>query len=128
MLHRRGLLKAIAATGIGTAVFQRSVAASMIGEDGISVEAIAQAEWITGLELTEEQRQDILNTVKRTNDTLGELRKTKIDADTPMAIHFAPTHDHPKIDYVYRDAEPIVANVIELPDSEEEIALSLIHI
>ncbi len=122
MLDRRNLLKTIAATGIGTALFQRSAAAAISAADELSVDSIKQAEWITGLELTDEQRVDILETVKRSGNSLDELRKFKLSADVPMAIQFSPTSHFRQLDSVQREATPIEALVIQLPNTEEEIA------
>lgn len=122
MLDRRRLLTAVAATGIGTTIFHRSVAAAIATADELSVESIKQAEWITGLELTDEQREDILSTVKRTGESLSQLREYALSADVPMAIHFAPTSHHTQIDVVQRTAEPLSNVVDPLPDTEEEIA------
>ena len=127
MLDRRGLLKAIAATGIGSVLFQRSAAAAMVAADDVGVEAIKQAEWISGLELTEEQREDIVSTINSTTKRLEAVREMKLSADTPMAIHFAPTSDMPKNDFVNREAEPINAIVNPLPTTEEEIAFLPVH-
>ena len=120
MLNRRTLLASIAATGIGTALFHRS-AAAFLAQD-LNVDSIKQAEWITGLELTEEQREEILKKVQRTGSAMEEVRKVKLTYDVPMATRFAPTSQFKQLDYVVRDAEPTESLVIRLPDTEEEIA------
>lgn len=122
MFNRRHLLKAITATGIGTAVFHRSVAAAISASNELTVDSIKQAEWITGLEMTDEQRQEILRTVQRSSDTLNELRKFSVSPDVPMAIHFAPTSHLRQLDSVQRTATPTDSVVISLPTTEEEIA------
>ena len=125
MLDRSNLLKTIAATGIGTAIFHRS-AATLLAQE-LNVESIKQAEWITGLELTEEQRDEILKDVRRTDSAMKSLRDVKLTYDVPMATQFAPTSQHKQLDYVDRRAEPTESVVIVLPDSEEQIAHLPVH-
>ncbi len=56
-LRRRTVLKALAGLGVGSAVFQRALAARAAEAGKISPAMIQDAEWITGLTLTEEQRE-----------------------------------------------------------------------
>lgn len=125
MLNRRDLLTSIAATGIGSALFHRS-AAALLAQD-LNVDSIKQAEWITGLELTDEQRDDILKKVRRTNTAMESLRKIELTYDVPMAIRFAPTSQFKQLDDVTREAEPTEAVAIVLPKTEEEIAFLPVH-
>lgn len=118
MLDRRQLLSSLATTGIGTSLFHRALAA----QDNLDTEAIKRAEWITELELTEQQRQEILRTVNRSRAQLAELRQTKLTADVPMAIHFRPAAEQKQQDYLVRDARPIDSVVVDLPDRDEDIA------
>lgn len=127
MLDRRMLIKSIAATGIGTAVFHRAAAAAMVSADEITVDSIRQAEWISDLELTEEQREEILGNVKRTASSLADVRQFSIDASVPMAIHFAPTAERPTVDELNRTGSPSVTEPIELPTSDEAIAFLPVH-
>lgn len=127
MLDRRHLLKALAATGIGTAVFHRSIVAAMANVQELDVDSIKQAEWITDLELTDDQRKEILNSVRRTNASLASLRKVTITPDIPMAIRFSPTSHFKQLETVTRCATPIKSHVIELPHTEEEIAFLPVH-
>jgi Asp-tRNA(Asn)/Glu-tRNA(Gln) amidotransferase A subunit family amidase len=127
MLNRRHLLKAITATGIGTALFHRSAAAAISASDELSVDSIKQAEWITGLELTDEQREEILQTVRRSGESLAELREFPLTADVPMAIQFAPTSQFRQLETIQRDARPTESLVVPLPNTEEEIAFLPVH-
>ena len=126
MLDRRDLLKTLSAVGIGTAVFHRSLAA-LFSQDEISLDSIKQAEWITGLELEDEQRVEILKSVQRATAGFADLRKVKLTADVPMAIHFAPTANHETIKTVAREAKPIESDAIELPEKDEDIAFLPVH-
>ncbi len=56
-LPRRAILKGLAALGIGSATFRRAVAAQAVEAGKVTPEMIKQAEWIAGLELTEDERK-----------------------------------------------------------------------
>lgn len=121
MLNRRVLFRTIAATGIGTALFHRAAAALAI-QGELTVTAIKQAEWVSGLELTDDQRKEILDLVRRARSNMESLRKVKLTADIPMAIQFSPTSHLKQIENLWRQAEPSEAFVVPLPKSDEEIA------
>ena len=91
MLNRRTLLASIAGTGIGTTLFQRSVVGAMVAANELSVESIKQAEWITGVELTDDERSEILKSVSRIGEAMEQLREVELSYSTPMAVQFAPT-------------------------------------
>ena len=127
MLNRRMLLASIAGTGIGTALFQRSVVGAMVASNDVSVESIEQAEWITGVELSEDERNEILKSVSRTGDAMEKLRKVELSYNTPMAIQFAPTastNQQLKIDRASKTQRSVV---VELPKTEEAIAFLPVH-
>jgi len=127
MLNRRALLASIASTGIGTALFQRSVAGAMVSSNEISIESIRQAEWITGVELTDDERNEILNSVSRTGEAMEQLRQVKLTYNTPMAIQFAPTVSTIELAELDRTSQTRQSVVIELPKSEEQIAFLPVH-
>jgi hypothetical protein len=54
---RRQFLKSVAALGVGSATFQRALAAQVEPEKPVTAEMVAQAEWIAGLSLTDEERK-----------------------------------------------------------------------
>ena len=127
MLNRRMLLASIAGTGIGTALFQRSVVGAMVASNDVSVESIEQAEWITGVELSEDERNEILKSVSRTGDAMEKLRKLELSYNTPMAIQFAPTASTNQQLKLDRAAKTQQSVVVELPKTEEEIAFLPVH-
>ena len=55
-LNRRQLLGWLSATGIGTVSFHRALAVQATSAQEVTVEMVKQAEWISGIELTEDQR------------------------------------------------------------------------
>ena len=55
---RRAVLKGLAALGVGTATFRRALAAQAAQAGPVTPEMIKQAEWIAGLDLTDEERDE----------------------------------------------------------------------
>ena len=56
-LDRRKVLAILAGLGVGTAVFQRALAAQVEVAGQITPLMVQQAEWVAGIELTEDDRQ-----------------------------------------------------------------------
>lgn len=95
MLDRRGLLKAIAATGVGTTVFHRALVASMSGDFDVTSETIKQAEWVSGISLDDEQRDEITRSVQRHVDAMEQLRQADLSYDVSPAVQFEPLRHQP---------------------------------
>jgi Asp-tRNA(Asn)/Glu-tRNA(Gln) amidotransferase A subunit family amidase len=89
-LSRRDLLHALAATGIGTAVFQRALAADAVKAPAVTPELIAGAEWVAGLELSEAERKAIAGTLTGWQKRYDRLRAIKIDNSVPFPLLFQP--------------------------------------
>ena len=53
---RRMVLKTLTASGVGSAVFRRALAQQVAEKGEITADMIRQAEWITGLERSYQQR------------------------------------------------------------------------
>ena len=125
-IRRRAALKALAGLGVGTAAFQRAVAARAAQEGGVTAEMIAQAEWIAGLELSDEEREDAARTVRRSLRQFEALRKVEIGPFVPPALGFLPEplsmvqrldpNDRPG------RAEPIEWHAPMRPESDEDLA------
>ena len=127
MLNRRHLLQAISATGIGTAVFHQSLTSLISTPQDVNVGSIKRAEWITGMELTDDQCKEIVSKVQRNSAAMDELRKTVLTYDTPMATRFSPTSHFKQLEVVERNASPTSSVVVELPDNDEAIAFLPVH-
>lgn len=87
---RRALLKGLTAAGIGTATFRRALAAAVQEQGGVTPEMIQKAEWIAGLELTEEERQSAAKELQGTLAEIKALRAVKVGRDVPPALLFQP--------------------------------------
>jgi len=93
---RRQVFKAVAALGVGTAVFQRAVAAQAQTQPAkeaaarVTPEMIQQAEWIAGIKLTDEQRKATATAVSQMLRSFDEARKVPLDPGVPPALAFVP--------------------------------------
>lgn len=120
---RRQLLAAIAGLGIGTAAFQRALAAEVANHRRVTADMIRQAEWIAGLELTDQQRGDTATQVEAALRNFAELRAVKIDYSVPPAIHFCATPTaRPVQRPPRRDFGPLKRAAGKRSDSDEDVA------
>lgn len=96
---RRQFLGALTATGIGSLAFQRALAAQVEAGGGFTKEMIAQAEWIAGIELDDEAREDVAKSIEDSLESAKKLRAMPVDADTVPVLVFRP-------DFFYQQANP----------------------
>ncbi len=94
-MHRRTLLKGLAGIGIGTVTFRRALAAQAAQAGAVTPEMIKQAEWIAGLDLTDEERTSAARTITRSLRSFAELRKVEIGYEVPPALTFLPMPPRP---------------------------------
>ncbi|MEL7265283.1 MAG: amidase [Planctomycetota bacterium] len=90
-MNRRNLLKSIAALGIGSLAFQRSLAAQAAEQQQITPEMIAQAQWVAGIELTDEERKTMLRNLRGNLVNANRLREVEVDYNVPPCLHFQPS-------------------------------------
>ncbi len=88
-VSRRQMMSAIAATGISSAAFHRAIAAQS-PDDGITVERIRDAEWVAGIELTDEERERVAGAMQRVNKQRRDVRWAAVGYDTLPAVCFDP--------------------------------------
>jgi Asp-tRNA(Asn)/Glu-tRNA(Gln) amidotransferase A subunit family amidase len=82
------MLGLLAGLGVGTATFQRALAAEAETNVEITPDVVRQAEWIAGIELAEDDRKAVTEAVKRDQQKLDELRKAPLGYDVPPALVF----------------------------------------
>jgi Asp-tRNA(Asn)/Glu-tRNA(Gln) amidotransferase A subunit family amidase len=90
---RRQLLAAAASLGVGTTTFHRALAAQAQKADApgtITTEMIANAEWVAGVKLTEEQRKTVAGGMTQWLGNFAALHKLDVPNSVPPAIHFIP--------------------------------------
>ena len=123
LLRRRAVLKALGALGIGSVTFQRALAVGAEDGDAITSEQIAQAEWIAGLELTEEERESTALALTRSLEEFRELRAVDVGYDVPPALSFRPDPGlRPAAEVRRNQARPIDWHAMPRPESDEELA------
>ena len=122
-ISRRQLLHSLAALGVGTAAFQRALAVRAAEAGKITPAMIRDAEWITGLTLTEEERQSTAENIERSLAGRQAIRDFPIDYSVAPALLFHPAPQQPAS--VYRRAGRVElreAAEPRKPDGKEDIA------
>lgn len=120
--HRRRALQILAGLGVGTAVFQRSLAAQAAEAGKVTAEMVAHAEWIAGLELSEAERTAAANALERDQARYAALRKVEVGYDVPPALQFfvEPT---PRGDAPQRgEVRPTKVEPAARPKTDEDLA------
>ena len=119
-LNRRQLMGWLSATGIGTVSFHRALTVQATSAQEVTVEMVKQAEWISGIELTEDQRNQTAAGLTRTLRDLEALRSFEVGYDTwpALKLHLPQGQPlrktQPEGQGVYRPAE--------VPDTDEDLA------
>jgi Asp-tRNA(Asn)/Glu-tRNA(Gln) amidotransferase A subunit family amidase len=119
---RRHVLAALAGLGIGTAVFQRSLAAQAEQARKITAEMIQQAEWISGIELTEEERKAVSAAVGRDQQKIEALRKVAVDYHVPPAVVFYAAPPQQAGAAIDRDVRPLESSPPVRPKIDDDLA------
>jgi Asp-tRNA(Asn)/Glu-tRNA(Gln) amidotransferase A subunit family amidase len=123
--HRRSVLKALTALGVGTETFRRALAAQAAetAAGKVTAEMIRQAEWIAGLELSDAEREETAGAFQRSLESFAELRKVDVGYDVPPALQFAAAPTMRPADGVQRSrAELTEARAPRRPDNDETLA------
>ncbi len=121
-LRRRTILKSLAVLGVGSSIFHRALAAQVARSASVTPEMIKQAEWIAGLELTEQERASTARSVERSLSSFGELRKVEVGYDVAPALTFFPAPPRPAMEIRRNQARPIDSGSIRRPDSDVALA------
>jgi Asp-tRNA(Asn)/Glu-tRNA(Gln) amidotransferase A subunit family amidase len=120
---RRELLHALGALGIGSIVFQRALAAQAQQAGTVTAEMVKQAEWIAGLNLSEEDRKTTAQALQRALPNFQSLRQIKLENSVAPALSFNPApwqvhkHDQPR-----GSVTPLEQVAPKRPDSSEVLA------
>ena len=121
-LSRRSLLGALAGIGVGTAVFQRALAVQ--AEQGeVTPQMLQAAEWIAGIELSEEERAAVAKAVGRDQEKFKTLRQVPVGYDVPPAMAFYAAPPQASLAEVDRSTvRPLPGPAVQRPASDEDLA------
>lgn len=89
-ISRRRVLQSITASGIGTLAFGRALAVQVAGQGDVTAEMVQQAEWISGITLDDDQREEVARAVAGDLSDAAQLRQVPVDVDTVPALVFRP--------------------------------------
>jgi Asp-tRNA(Asn)/Glu-tRNA(Gln) amidotransferase A subunit family amidase len=121
-LRRRTLLKGLSALGVGTIPFRRALALQAAQTGTVTSSMIKQAEWIAGLDLTEEERASTARTVARSLRSFADLRKVDVGYDVPPALTFLPSPPRPAAEVRRNQVRLDESNPSRRPGSAEDLA------
>jgi Asp-tRNA(Asn)/Glu-tRNA(Gln) amidotransferase A subunit family amidase len=121
-IRRRAILKGLAILGVGSPIFHRALAAQVAQTASVSPEMIKQAEWIAGLELTEQERTSTARSIQRSLSSFGELRKVEVGYDVAPSLTFFPAPPRPASAIRRNQATPIDSMTPSHPRSDESLA------
>ena len=127
MINRRQLLTAVAGTGLGTPVFHRALT-GLIQEEAteptkVTAEMVETAEWISGTEFSEEERDAIAASVNRSQKLWQDLREQKLDFHELPAMHFQTLAGAPaKPVNIHRSVNVSESATVDLPSNQQDIA------
>jgi Asp-tRNA(Asn)/Glu-tRNA(Gln) amidotransferase A subunit family amidase len=88
---RRALLRATAALGVGSATFQRALAAQAADSPSVTADMVKAAEWVAGITLTDDERKRLATSLSNSRKGLETLRAVKLPNAVPPAVQFNPT-------------------------------------
>jgi Asp-tRNA(Asn)/Glu-tRNA(Gln) amidotransferase A subunit family amidase len=118
-------LQVISALGVGSAIFGRALVALAEKKHKITEAMVRQAEWVSGLEFTDEKRTLMLEGVNDTLAAYAKLRVVAVDNSVPPALGFHPAPFAPARGEEGRGTvEMIEAAPARRPSSEEELAFA----
>ncbi len=124
-ISRRRMLQGLAVAGVGSVVFRRAVAAVVEEGQAVTPEMIKQAEWIAGLDFSDDDRALMLEGVNEILTGYQRIRDVPLDNGVPPAVLFSSEPLAPSRPPVQR--EPIAMTesaASQRPRSEEDLAFA----
>lgn len=97
-LSRRRILQFLGAAGLGTGLggtFGRALGVLAEGAPAVTSEMLDQAEWISGIDLTPEERELMLEGINELVVDFDAIRRVRLDNDVPPALVFRPAPSQP---------------------------------
>lgn len=121
-ITRRGLFSALAGAGIGTVTFQRALIAQAEKTKQVTPDMIEEAEWIAGIELTEDQRRITASSMNSQLRAFKAMREVKLDNGVSPAMVFQPETQPTTATKSEEVIKPIKQDVPKKPKDEDELA------
>ena len=122
---RRTVLGLLAGLGIGSETYRRAIAAQVAEGTQPTEEMLRQAEWIAGIELTNEERQTTLRRVAQNLKRAERLREVTVDYNVPPCMQFDPApyqrRRGPHVE-VIRNQATVENHELERPSSNTDLA------
>lgn len=118
---RRQALTAIATLGAGSLVFQRTLAALVEGSPKVTSKMIRQAEWVSGIEFTKDERELMLEDLTESLKHYEEIRAVRLDNSVVPALRFEPASAEPAGETT-RSSPGHELDPVDRPDSQEDLA------
>lgn len=131
MITRRQVLQSVSALGIGSTVFGRALAQESAGKPRLTGEMISSAQWVSGIELNEEQRNGLMDHVNSLQNQLEQLRNFELDPQgDPPALAMRTLV--PQTTEAVEDAPPLNSSgqhdkAVERPSNDEDLAFLSVH-
>ena len=88
-IDRRQLFTMLAAAGVGTACFQRAVAAQVSQTAAVTPAMVQESAWIADLELSEEEINSTTQRIQNALSKFRSLRAVPVEYDVPPALYFS---------------------------------------
>jgi Asp-tRNA(Asn)/Glu-tRNA(Gln) amidotransferase A subunit family amidase len=131
MLSRRSALAVLGTAGIGTAVFQRALAANAI-EGPVSPQMVADAEWVAGIKLTDPQREAVVNAFNKwARDDFEHVRAIEFDSSLLPGLRFVPFASPASLPdprgYKVKTSPAPGSDLRARPASDEDLAFSSVQ-
>ncbi|MEM7315647.1 MAG: amidase [Planctomycetota bacterium] len=119
---RRAALGVLGSLGIGSIAFQRALAKEA-EKQAITEKMIADAEWVAGVELSEEQRRMAADALAKAQKGLQEFRVEELDNGLAPAFVFRPLEDRqPPATFKRTEVTFREASVAAKPETDEGLA------
>jgi Asp-tRNA(Asn)/Glu-tRNA(Gln) amidotransferase A subunit family amidase len=131
LMDRRQLFTILAAAGVGTACFQRALAAQASQVAAVTPAMVKESAWIADLELSEEEINSTTQRIQNALRKFRSLRSVPVGYDVPPALYFSasplPTANNPKPN---RQVKPLpVPLAHDRPEDDRDLAfLPVFHL
>ena len=121
---RRSALSVLSSLGVGSLAFQRALAKEA-AEQSVTTAMIADAEWVAGVKLSEDQRRMAADALAKAQKGLKQFRKETLDNGLAPAFVFKPLEDerNPQQEFKQTEVRFRESSVIEKPSSDEDLAM-----